>query len=938
MTIMNITKFVLCLQHNADVNVIVLLKYMLSNSLNVAFFVKFIRFTQSSYLDEHFERVFYLDCYSFVNTKFLSSVLQQVSSVKLCKYDHTNNSRHIIINNTEQLIFNIDYINIECKIDFYKHIVNRLNFICQHIKLFNFFNNSVIVLFIYNVSYLILNIDSIAHFRQCRCYIYLCQKYMYTIIAIISCYMSFSCDIKEIDSECAFYVSHNLCNLHFDNIECMFSWIEEYKSLVYVYNNNDYFRNCFKYYISSIVMYVNKFAKEYVNITTDTFFVVMNFIIQYMRSILSVKCKGNMIIINSVIKSINNVYCFRIVNNDIIMCLYLCCIYIFYDKNNVAGEMFLLSTMRTLNVQSTHENTNSVSNDNMNIYIDNQNIFYLSQNKTNILHVYKYFESYNDVFIFIDDLLESYRKNTFEKQYNYLCTNLSENVIQYSCVFTKYTQYILNSIIDGIVSEHNTQRSLYIQNDDSNNTIQHPENNNMFTILKIYQQSAVCKSYNKITFGYFLEMGMGKTLLILFDMTQYFCIVDYIIVCTRRYMFSIWQHEIDKFNLTYLNEKIVYISIDSFSRNAEKTLADFVKKYGSKNILFVFDESTMIKHITSIRGIVLHFLSYYMQLRKNYITIIRLVTGTPYSNKDAQIASQIRMLDFFNCPSLSFFERFFDSKGTKFIGCKLMVKKILDERAFFALKSEYPNIFSKVILYYKLKRSIVNKSVIKAYEQEYSKLSILNKYVSYGYMYKLSTKDISVLKHVGYMYPYYDLYRLKMLRNRYIAKLDNLIAGFKKARQFTKQDNEDILSLVMFIIQKYENLRILFVSKYIAVAECICTILSNKSIQNNIVTGKVTPITRKKILDEFNNKCFDIIVCTYASITYGFSIYGVDLIVFVDPCYSYEVYKQFMARTYRLNDIQNEMKAIFVFYGMQENIVDRMLSRDKISVDGDIQM
>ena len=907
---------------------------MLNTHFNSAVFIRFILLVQDANFDQHFDVIFHLDTRSMITSNFLSLVAKYCDGVYIHEYNYDVNTKHVIVSNTKQIKINNDY----------NAVVRRLCFIGKHILLCDFFNSSFVMQFVYHASYLLVNTEDLQELNDYFICWYTCQRYMYIIISIIGFYISCTAAKEEHNYNYFMSIKLQLHSMSYNCSHCVCAWLEEYRAFVLLCKHNDNIYKCSKHFIRSIIAYIHMFHVDHLyDINESNFFKTIDFIVRYLYSVIHINHCGNYI---TVVNTENGIHYYHIVNDSIVAICYIVCVYLYFDHHGIAGEIFLYSKKHNTNDEGSlpgYHTSQTYSQDKM-------DIFYLSsalkQDEQKLIHAYQHFETYASVFLFMDSLFESRRQHNLEKQYSYLCKYKASQVLEYTHLFSNSIQRIFNFIIDGIVAEKNG-RPLYVFEDAKHiqdtdcikmRSMSNPYNNNLFAVLKPYQQAAIRKSYNKTNFGYFLEMGMGKTLLILFDMTQYFDMLDSIIVCTRKYMFSIWQAEIKKFNLTYLNEKIVYLSIDSFSRNADKTLVNFVQTYEDKNVLFVFDESTMIKHVTSIRGVVLHFVSYYMQLRKGNITLIRLVTGTPYSNQDSQIASQIRMLDFFNCPSLSFFESFYNSMSTKFVACKQEIKNILDQRAFFAMKSEYKHIFNKVVRYYKLRRSIVDKSILNEYEKECKKLSVVNKYIDLKYKTKLTSADIKTLRTVGYTDVQYDLYRLKMLRNRYMLKLDSLASGLKTVKLNVKQDYNFVLDIIMFIINKYNDRRIVFVSKYISVAQCVSAVLLKHSVLCKVITGQVSSSARKKILDAFNRKEFNVIACTYTSMTYGFSIYCVDLVVLMDPCYSYEIYKQFMARTYRLNDSRSEMQAIFVFYGMQENIVNRILSRDKVVLSGELNI
>ena len=487
---------------------------------------------------------------------------------------------------------------------------------------------------------------------------------------------------------------------------------------------------------------------------------------------------------------------------------------------------------------------------------------------------------------------------------------------------------------------------------------------NNFEFIKLLNK---CKEYqfeivnntNLLRYGLFIEMGLGKTFLTLIDMFKYFKLIDFYFVILPPHLIKYWLSEIEKHETQLLLDKIIFLKYSSMSNNSIADIIEIYEKYKIYNVMFIMDESTYVKNSKSIRSENVCFLILMFSIRTKLITILRVLTGTPYSNNVVQMRGQMNLLNPFITPSIKIFNAICDKlstfkKKSEYSSFSETITTVSDKYE----KSNNKTIFSKVYeILYLLKYFINNYFIIINRKSIGIDIPIINKVI-----------QIEHPKHLECLSNLIELYNDNMIKKIEKNKELNLDSWLNKNKNdlhfgyflplyyfsaggltdsiinlindynldisiYEKCLNDRIRKLINNIYKTFNHNRFVFISSSKDALNKTEKILNKMGISNKIITGDTKIQERQSIIDNYNNKSFDVLISSANCLAYGFSIYGVNTMVFNEPPMQIEVYKQLKCRMIRLDSKEKFINIYIACTGHIHNKANDALSKNTNLMD-----
>jgi len=463
-------------------------------------------------------------------------------------------------------------------------------------------------------------------------------------------------------------------------------------------------------------------------------------------------------------------------------------------------------------------------------------------------------------------------------------------------------------------------------------------------------QLDIIEKVNYSYYGFFLEMGLGKTFVSIVEMVKYFHNIDFYFLILPVQLEDYWKKEIKKHEVDFLLQKIIFIKYSTLSVSNTCYILELYLKYEHSNLMFVLDESTYVKSAASTRSENVQFLLLLFRTRIKYCTIIRLLTGTPYSNHAYQIRGQMILLNPYVVPDIKTFE----------ILCKQSL--MLEKKGPNAI-SFYDTIMLISDQYLENMKNTTNfqLSISKVYEVIYVLKSFFNNYFicldkkSLGLNVEIctnlitinNTRHIECLEHLSHAYSKHlkeemmSVYseqkekekekekdnvqdndkktleklinkRSKYLRTKYFMPLYFFACGGVTASvtEYIQQKGLDILKYTDSTICRIRdviNYILNKTNKFIYVSLCsnalinITKVLEELNLNYKAITSSTDMKQRQLIIDEYNNNKFDILLSSVCCIAYGFSIYATNIILMNEPIIQIEIYEQLKNRIIRLD-------------------------------------
>ena len=472
-------------------------------------------------------------------------------------------------------------------------------------------------------------------------------------------------------------------------------------------------------------------------------------------------------------------------------------------------------------------------------------------------------------------------------------------------------------------------------------------------------------------YGLFLEMGLGKTFISLVEMCKYYDFINQYILIIPAQLESYWIQEIKKHDVEFLLNKIKFIKYSILSKYSILEIIDIYQTYEFQNVMIILDESTYAKSLTSTRAENIQFLLLILRIRKNYYTIIRLLTGTPYSNKASQMRGQMILLNPFITPTVKtfnaicnkaailsqekdnvtiynvillvsqkyenykddlsiskvyeiiymlkfFFNYYFISLDKKAAGIEITVnKKILnisDPNHNKCLKN-FSNNYSNML------KSDMIKSIDSNLDTKNSNIEINNEICS-----EWTRKNMEYIKY-KYFFPLYYFscggITSNILENLKLQKVD--IEFYKKSAASRIQKVIDTVLL--------KHKKFIYVSYCIDVLSTVDNIFKNANVKYEVITGETKIESRQAIINKYNNGEFDILVASAHCISHGFSIYATNTLVLNEPFFQIEIFEQLKNRIIRMDTKFKEVNIYIACTGAMHSRINDALNKNQNIID-----
>ena len=439
-------------------------------------------------------------------------------------------------------------------------------------------------------------------------------------------------------------------------------------------------------------------------------------------------------------------------------------------------------------------------------------------------------------------------------------------------------------------------------------------------------------------YGLFLEMGLGKTFIAIVEMSKYYDIVDKYILILPTQLQDYWLQEINKHDASFLLDKIVFIKYSILSRMNIFEIITIYNQHEHQNVMIFLEESTYVKSTTSIRSENIQFLLLLFKIRQNKLIILRLLTGTPYSNSLQQIRGQMVLLNPFVTPSFRTFNDMckkcvlFNHNNNNEISLYEIINLVASKYEAYIQKDyvskaheviyvlrhffhSYLVCIDKSIIGFKIK---VNTKILKIYDKDH--ITCLNN-ISTQYNNMLKEEISNVLENKykeskNELKHYWIEKNIEYIKYRYFFPLyffasggitDSFDTNLKKQLTKEKQDitmyhvsaKNRIKQVILQMLNKHD--------KFIYVSACrdalnkISEVFNEMKIKYQMITGDTKMSDRQKIIDNYNNNVFNILLSSVICLAYGFSIYATNVIVINEPIIQMEIYQQLKNRIMRID-------------------------------------
>lgn len=231
------------------------------------------------------------------------------------------------------------------------------------------------------------------------------------------------------------------------------------------------------------------------------------------------------------------------------------------------------------------------------------------------------------------------------------------------------------------------------------------------------QIEALRKSEDHGRFGYFLEMGLGKTSLVLNDYVDRFLDHETVVVvcpnsfkgdwaaapadCGLDFTVSMWPRD----DFKYGKDGKPHFNVLNFEAARSRGYEEVKRIFEHTNAMFIVDESSAIKNFQSTQARAI------LDLSKR-VKAIRLLNGTPMTQNVMDLFVQLKCLGELNGMNPYVFRNKFAEiggyMGKKVTGIKNEeeLHKILDSCSFRALKKDWSDLPEKI--YHPLRLEMTN--------------------------------------------------------------------------------------------------------------------------------------------------------------------------------------------------------------------------------------
>ncbi|MHA1974880.1 MAG: DEAD/DEAH box helicase [Candidatus Hodarchaeales archaeon] len=448
---------------------------------------------------------------------------------------------------------------------------------------------------------------------------------------------------------------------------------------------------------------------------------------------------------------------------------------------------------------------------------------------------------------------------------------------------------------------------------------QHLENSEI--ILRPYQREGIqwleWLSNNKLNGILADDMGLGKTAQALLTVHQLYYHLETnhntLILCPlsvvshwkkeiRRFLNkAAWIYSIDKKTRRKLFEKISYPS-RKYIISTYDTVVNDIKYFQDLEFEYIIlDEATKIKNPNTKRTRAIKKLK-----SKRKIAL----TGTPIENRPQELWSIFDFLNKGHLGSRTYFLTHYDEPivnlrdTTKQTELGYKIKPFILRRTKENVAKDLPE---KIITPYEIELTRVQEKLYYAAQDD-----ALSEYQDYIYRGKRFTSALarSLFNNLKYVcnHPalvtnnYNDLFRKSNKFDQTIEIIDDLLNADERAVIFTQYLN------TLSLFERY---------------------FSRNDISYERIDGSLNYKKRESIIHDYNNKNFDILLCSVRAAGYGINLTGGNHVIHYDRWWNPAVEDQATDRIHRIGQTKTVFVHYFITRDTIEEKIDRLLAKKR---------
>lgn len=413
--------------------------------------------------------------------------------------------------------------------------------------------------------------------------------------------------------------------------------------------------------------------------------------------------------------------------------------------------------------------------------------------------------------------------------------------------------------------------------------------------LKPHQQTAIAKANKSAGFGYFLDMGIGKTFTALAEAEDLYQqgLIDNIIVACPKGAEHVWEDHADM-----ILSKPTMMEVHRYPM-AKKIKPDSV----TSRTLLIADESQMIKTPTAVVTKLMLKLAFRAGYR-------RILSGTPLTNSPFDAYSQMLFLNkkIFHQHGITNYTEFKThfAEQDSFMAARMMRSKQLSRMPFIVKRrADGTPVYKNLDL---LQQIIDSVSITISKEQ--ADIQLPDK------IFKTVKYQLTEQQREQYTKLHDDMY-LEIENDSYDPEQHGSGVNFIEAQSKLvlvlrlhqlicdhEQRHELALSLT-------NNEPAIIFSRFLSEIDSLSKLADSRGIKHFVYTGKESQSSRKEIVRKFQAGEIDLILANAHTAGRAITLTRAKHIIYSSLSYNWEHFKQSQDRAHRIG-LEHELNLVFI--------------------------